>query len=172
MERQFQLELFKPSEARQRPAKKNLYHPKFFGWFKAYERAIIIIIAFLINSLVFYCLGVERGKGSIGGQPQPGADPVIAANPQQEDKQSKPAQSQEAAPEAVKEYTIQVASFKTDTYARKEVKRLEKTGISASVIPRGNYVSVCVGKFSQKQEAKIILNSLKKTYRDCFIRKL
>ncbi|MBU0549828.1 MAG: SPOR domain-containing protein, partial [Candidatus Omnitrophica bacterium] len=79
---------------------------------------------------------------------------------------------EEKTEEPAKEYTIQVASFKTKTYAQKEAVRLEQKGIKALLMPRGNFVIVCVGNFSQKQEANTSLTELKKIYQDCFIRRL
>ena len=69
-------------------------------------------------------------------------------------------------------FTIQVASFAKDEYAQKEAMALKKKGYEISVILKGKYSIVCVGKFSRKDEATVILSRLKKTYKDCMIRRL
>ena len=69
-------------------------------------------------------------------------------------------------------YTIQVASFKTEKSARREADKLQQQGVSTSLLNKGNYVCVCVGRFNEKQAAVVSLKELKETYQDCFIRRL
>ena len=76
------------------------------------------------------------------------------------------------ADEKAKMYTIQVASFQSDKYAQKEAKRLKKKGYDIFVIPKGEYSIVCVGRFSQRREAKAFSSKLRKKYKDCIIRSL
>lgn len=69
-------------------------------------------------------------------------------------------------------YTVQVASFKKDEYAQKEALMLKKKGYDIIVVPKGSYSIVCVGKFSRKEQASVTLSQLKKTYKDCVLRRL
>ena len=69
-------------------------------------------------------------------------------------------------------YTVQVASFQKDEYAQKEAMTLKKKGYDIFVVAKGKYSIVCVGKFSRRDEAKVILSRLKKTYKDCMVRRL
>ncbi len=69
-------------------------------------------------------------------------------------------------------YTVQVASFASAEYARKEAASLGKKGFDNFIISKGKYVIVCVGKFSKKEEANVALSRLQKTYKDCMIRRL
>ena len=71
-----------------------------------------------------------------------------------------------------KGYTIQVASFKKDTYAQKEAMALKNDGFEIYVIPKGKHLIVCVGKFAKKSEAELLSNKLRKRYKDCLIRSL
>lgn len=80
------------------------------------------------------------------------------------------------APEKVvdKGYTIQVASYKSDSMAQKESANLKRQGLESFVVTKGNYLIVCVGRFSDspegKDEAKSMFNKLKKRYKDSIVR--
>jgi cell division protein FtsN len=168
--RQLQLELFKFQKSQPVNSKKDRYRPNFFAFIKLYEKAISIVIIFFITSLISFSTGVEKGKRLTADKTQsrkeqaqprkPTAERVLATAAPIEDRKD------------ILEYTIQVATFKTKTYAQKEAKRLEKRGIKALIIPRGNFACVCVGSFHKKHKARGTLNQLKKTYQDCFIRRL
>lgn len=69
-------------------------------------------------------------------------------------------------------YTIQVASFKSKDYAQKEAGTLKKNGYNSLIIPKKSHLIVCVGKFSGKDQAQVVLTQLKKKYKDCMIRRL
>jgi cell division septation protein DedD len=80
-----------------------------------------------------------------------------------------------APPEKVvdKGYTVQVASYKSDSMAQKESADLKRKGLESFVITKGNYLIVCVGRFSGAQaqdEAKKMFNKLKKQYKDSIVR--
>ena len=49
---------------------------------------------------------------------------------------------------------------------------LKKKGLSTLVLPKGRFIVLCVGRFSDKQTAQPVLTELKKQYRDCFIRRI
>lgn len=72
-------------------------------------------------------------------------------------------------------YTVQVASFKKDTSAREEAETLKKIGYDGqniSVMRKGEYSIVCIGKFTVKNEAKNFSQKLKKRYKDCLVRRM
>ncbi|MCC6758739.1 MAG: SPOR domain-containing protein [Candidatus Omnitrophica bacterium] len=73
-----------------------------------------------------------------------------------------------------KGYTIQVASYKSDSMAQKESANLKRQGLESFVVTKGNYLIVCVGRFSGSQsgkdEAKSMFNKLKKRYKDSIVR--
>ena len=69
-------------------------------------------------------------------------------------------------------YTIQVASYKKETHAQKEAMTLKQKGYEIFVVPKGEYSIVCVGKFSEKNDAKVFSNKLKSKYKDFIIRRL
>ncbi len=75
--------------------------------------------------------------------------------------------------EQEKLFTIQVASFKREKDAQKEADRLKGIGHNdAFVLPKGDYIIVCVGKFMQMGDAKKFSGKLKKQYNDCLVRRL
>lgn len=172
---QKQLELFKTDQDRPKIFRRDSYRTSFFSVVKIHEKAIVVTIGFIIVSLISFSLGVEKGKGLIKGQSENREEKNLYAQQSLKEKvlEVNPVRNTtQKANNKKAEYTIQVATFRTKTYAQKEVERLKKRGLQTLIIPRGEFVTVCVGNFSEKQEAKISLNQLKKIYRDCFIRRL
>ncbi|MBN2831548.1 MAG: SPOR domain-containing protein [Candidatus Omnitrophica bacterium] len=154
-----QLELFSDSGQKTRASSVNRKDNQFAGYIWKYEKAVLLIIAFLVVGIISYSLGVERGKRN---QKQP----VIISNEALMPK----IETEELAQDSG--YTIQVASFKTDSYARKEAAMLKEKGYKASVLHRGEYVIVCVGNFKNKEEAQSLIPELGRYYKDCRIRRL
>ncbi|MFH1338680.1 MAG: SPOR domain-containing protein [Candidatus Omnitrophota bacterium] len=180
MHRQLQLELFDTDRDKPKLFKADKYRPNFFSVVRIHEKAILIAIGIIVFSLVSFSLGVEEGKRLTERRTGNREEKNLYVQPSQEEKAGEEkADKSEGEAEPVKKekgleskYTIQVATFKTETYAQKEAERLKKRGLEAVIVPRGNFVSVCVGNFSERQEANISLNQLKKTYNDCFVRRL
>ncbi|MBL7101106.1 MAG: SPOR domain-containing protein [Nanoarchaeota archaeon] len=74
-----------------------------------------------------------------------------------------------------KPFTIQVASFQDSMKAEKVVEELEKAEFSAIVSAKhldekGVWYRVYVGDFDSEEEASGLLNTLKKDYKDSFIK--
>ncbi|MCB9772577.1 MAG: SPOR domain-containing protein [Candidatus Omnitrophica bacterium] len=69
-----------------------------------------------------------------------------------------------------KGYTVQVASYKKESIAVREAKDLKAKGFDSFVAQKGDYSILCIGRFSQQDEAKQMLNKLKKRYKDSIIR--
>ena len=65
---------------------------------------------------------------------------------------------------------IQVASFRTDKYAREELERLKNKGHHPFLTRWGNFRVVCVGGYKNKNEAVTALKQLRKVYADCILR--
>jgi len=70
------------------------------------------------------------------------------------------------------QYTIQVASFKLEKYAKQEALMLEKKGFETLVMPKGNYMIVCVGQFKGRDEAKDFSAKLRSDYKDLLVRRM
>lgn len=186
-----QLELFSPGKN----AASAIPHSRhsFLGLIWNYEKAILLIVGYIITATISFALGVEKGKNivTIKTQPRafmaPGTD-SLKQTPAVKPVQAKPEPSLKLAPTLKEEeavalpavtvknslagYTIQVASFKKEASAQKEIDALKKKGFVASVLSKGEHLVVCVGSFMGKNEAQTILSELKKRYQDCFIRRL
>ncbi len=181
-----QLELF--SEANN-AAKKNSYpHKTFPGCLRGHEKAVILVICFIITGVISFSLGMEKGKRNapcaqnfrldIADKLNKNAvqsQPAKAQAPSQNQLVTTPAKSI-SEPVKTKEnlngYTIQLASYKSKTTAQKEAKKLRNSGHKTLVLSKGNYSIVCVGTFPDKDIAKTQLSKLKKTYPDSFVRRL
>ena len=69
-------------------------------------------------------------------------------------------------------YTIQLASYKKESSAKKEAEALKKKGFLPLVLNKGEYTIVCVGNFKYKNNASPLLPELRKRYQDCFVSRL
>lgn len=174
-----QLELFSKNQGHSRIKKDSTC--TFFSYICNYEKIIFIIIGFIITGIVSFSLGVEKGRKTatlkldshldMAASDKKGSVEIQPATPAQT---TKPEQARYVSEEkkAPQNYTIQVATFETATYAQKEAEQLRKKGFVTLVVPKGKYNIVCVGNFYSKETAKSLLAELKKRYQDCFIRRL
>ncbi|MBI5872911.1 MAG: SPOR domain-containing protein [Candidatus Omnitrophica bacterium] len=69
-------------------------------------------------------------------------------------------------------YTIQVASVKSESAAKILAETLTKKGISSFTRSSGKYIVVLAGNFAKMEEGRQSLKELKKSYSDCFLRKI
>lgn len=69
-------------------------------------------------------------------------------------------------------YLIQVATYVKEQTAQQEVEKLQGKGYQTLVSKKGKFVVIFVGEFKDKEEAKKSMELLKKSYKDCFIRRL
>lgn len=156
----------------------------FLNYIWNYEKIILTVIAFLVISIASFSLGFERGKriasktglisniasskeqiqGSTKVLPVPVKEPAVVTL-----ASSKPIMITQG---FQKNYTVQVATYKSKTYAQKEAQVLKNKGFQPLVFPKEKYTQLCVGQFSNKDEAQTSLKELRKRYGDCFIRRL
>lgn len=182
MEKQdnLQLELF--SQSKESPEiKKRAFNHSFLTYIWNYEKTILVIITFVITGIVSFSLGVERGKKITALKSNARFDVasgVSTSTPKAPPKPIAPEENYKAvgkdnSQDLLKQsYTIQLASYKTKTYAQKEAERLKKRGLSTLFLAKGNYIVLCVGQFSDKETAQAMLSELKKQYQGCYIRRL
>lgn len=161
------------------------------------ENIIVLVIIFIVTMVVFFSFGVERGKRLVKSA-TPAAEEMAALVDQGAPMEAPhsevshpripikvPSHGVEAPvttdPDTKEEvldipideefrYTIQVASFKSEQYAQKEAKILEKKGYESFVMPKGQHQIVCVGRFAAKAEAKEYAYKIKDRYQDYLIR--
>lgn len=180
-----QLEIFSSDTASVKTQEKS---KSFFGFFWSYEKTILIIITFLVVSVVSFSLGVERGKRIAFLKTTPTSNveqniktlPVKIKDIEIENKKPKELPTVILASskpititkESQENYTIQVATYKSKTYAQKEAQLLKNKGFQPRVFSKDNHIQLCVGQFLSKDEARASLKELRKQYQDCFIRRL
>jgi len=167
----------------------------------AYEDLLFGALALLLVVLGGFCLGVERGKQLSGAQPVllttqgiatagEGTRAPAAADPGSlEAKRVKrpiavipvgmtavPAAQSHPSAEgqgtASSSYVIQLASYTRSGPAQEEVRRLEKRGVRAQVVPQGRYFEVRAVGFRSREEAQGVLSSLRQIYRDAFLKRV
>ncbi|MBU1727670.1 MAG: SPOR domain-containing protein [Candidatus Omnitrophica bacterium] len=177
-----QLELFSQENEPAR-AKRQAYGDSFFKRIRTYEKIILIIIGFIITGIISFSLGVEKGKRPVQKTVAVAAsirplnnkavvmkqEPVRKPLPQ---PSQTPQQSQITTTANVEKYTIQLASFKTREFAQREAETLKKKGYTPIILPKGDYMILCVGNFNNKERASPLLSELKKRYQGCYIRRL
>ncbi|MDD5465310.1 MAG: SPOR domain-containing protein [Candidatus Omnitrophica bacterium] len=117
----------------------------FFLRIRGYEKIMLLIMGLVLVSIVSFSMGVENGKRG-----------AFAKN-SAADKNS---------------YTIQVASFKNKEIALAHAQSLKNDGLAPMVFAKGNYIILCVGKFSNQESAQPLLIQLQRTYAGCRIRRL
>jgi len=163
----------------------------FLAYVWNYEKAILIIISVIITGVISFSLGVERGRKlflSNSGLRFDAALKIDSPAPKTALKQK--ATQQQNEPDALKQtekqniteepkvkelievYTIQLASYKSKTYAQREAQALKKNGLSPLVLSKGDYAVLCVGNFPSRREARSLLAQFKKKYQGCYVRRL
>ena len=196
-----QLELFSNTSERQNPASVRR-RPFLHDITLTVENGCIVAVVVLMAFVLFFSLGVERGKILAKAVNVP-AKKIAVAEEKKADimghsvnlnhrnttikegvissKQSfQPQKPQEVVEPQPKMnpilenfYTIQVASYKQKDQAEKEALKIKNnTGHETFVVVKGNYIIVCVGKFVRKDEAQLVSNRLRSKYSDNYIRRL
>ena len=139
-----QSELFSPGD-NSGQYKPHLAKNPFFLRIRGYEKVMLLIMSLVLTSIIFFSLGVEKGKriGWVKNNTidQPG-------------------------------YTIQVATFKNKQLALAEAKWLLREGLTPMAFAKRDYIILCVGKFSNQENAQPLLIQLQRTYAGCRIRRL
>jgi len=117
----------------------------FFLRIRGYEKVMLLIMGLVLVSIISFSVGVENGKR---------AAPVKNRSREQDG------------------YTIQVASFKNKELALAYAQSLKSDGLAPMFFAKGNYIILCVGKFSNQESAQPLLIQLQRTYAGCRIRRL
>jgi len=117
----------------------------FFLRIRGYEKATLLVMGLVLTAIIAFSLGVEKGKRF-----SPAKNGAIAEGG----------------------FTIQVATFKDKQLALVQAKLLQKEGLTPMVFAKGNYIILCVGKFSNQESAQPLLIQLQRTYAGSRIRRL
>lgn len=183
-----QLELFTQETSDSKPR----MPLSFRAYVKKFEKAVLLLISFVVISVIAFSLGVEKGKrlsspesreASINMAFQSAA-PVAARSmtipPVQPAALEKTAAAVSVNAETTQQpqkkvlqngLVIQIGSFSTKANAQKEASILKKRGFAPIITTKGQYSILCVGAYTSKEAAQASLKKLQKTYPGCFIRR-
>jgi len=143
----------------------------------SYENIFLLTIGLIMLLIVCYSLGVERGRhlaqlkdeGIKVEKKQAQETPTVdSQEPRKKRIRVKVAQIPQAPPK--RSAYIQVAAFRTEKYARKEMGRLQNKGYQPYLAQWGRFKVVRVGGYKDKSEASEDLKKLRKIYGDCYVR--
>lgn len=71
----------------------------------------------------------------------------------------------------LKPYTIQVVAYRSQDRALNEISKLKRLGYTTHIIAQNEFFIISVGDYISSQEARTDLNTLKRKYPDCYLRK-
>ncbi len=174
-----QLELFSREQDGYTPAKPQGLGGSFLTYVRGYEKAILLIIAFALTGIVSFSWGVEKGKSltlSRNAQKQLYQQQTTTVV---QPKAAVPGETQSQQPLTPRQnawdgYTVQLASYQSKTSVEKEAELLRKRGFSPLALSKGKYTVLCVGNFSNLEQAKSLLSKFEKEkrYKGCYVRRL
>lgn len=141
------------------------------------EKLVFTAIGMIMLLVVFFALGVEKGKSSaidkLAAEKMKGSEDVIAVPA----VSVKPVQAPppaavkvKAAFDKTKPYMVVAAAFSREDFALKEVGKLKTAGFEAFVYYGEPYYLACVGSFQNKGSAGKILNKVRRMHKDAYVR--
>ncbi len=135
----------------------------FLAYIHYYEKTLLVIIGIVVTCIISFSLGIERGKSLS----------MSSSIPIEHVQQIKAREETVKEPETPEKehYIIQLASYKTRTYAEREAELLRKKGLAPLILNKGSYTVLYVGNFPSRKTAQSLLSELKKRYNDCYIRR-
>ncbi len=152
------------------------------------QQSVIILVLCVVMLLVAsFTLGVERGKlvsrntalapaapwERVAATPEAGTAPQKAVATTRQDAAPAPATAVDKKDgPGTENYVIQVASLKTKQAASRLAEMLTQEGWPSFTKTSGDYVVVLAGSFRKREEAQDRIGELRKTYTDCFIKKI
>jgi cell division septation protein DedD len=194
-----QKELFEFKVPKKRPKRfGQLFQKTDFEISLSAEKLVFVSIGIIMLLVVFFALGVERGKAIVSrsAETAPATVQVSKLNvsgnvPAQSSSQIKVVNtainitpkekvavavikaatvSAQSLPDKSKPYTIVAASFSKEVFANQEVARLKAGGLEAFVMKSDPYYLACVGAFANKDGAKTKLNKVRQIHKDAYVR--
>ena len=178
------------SQQKSEPQEKAVVSTSFLSYIKSFEKVILLIIGFMICGIIAFSLGVEKGKKAAGNQAvaqETALEPlkpqaVMAATQNIPQKAAAEPMAQPATKPAVAvfkktkavagNYTVQLGSFQSRDNAQREALALKNKCFAPILITKGNLTILCVGNFSSKEKADVLLSKLKNQYQGYIIRRL
>lgn len=172
-----QAEFFSDLAGMTKKAKKVKFRLEKVAVSLSYEYLMILAIGLIMLLIVCFSLGVERGKHlaqfktedikQIKQEQVQKAPAQKAPEPEEQRIKIKVASSKETFNKTFP--YIQVASFRTQKHAKKEMELLSDRGYRPFALTWGKYKVVCVGGYKNEDEASKDLRQLKNVYADCIL---
>lgn len=149
------------------------------------DHAVLLLMVGLVGCSVVFAWGMERGKRVARRERPLLAAPTAtrqasvatreAGSPPTREAQTATAVAEAPAdvkPTATSAFVVQVVTYRRHELADQELQRLQRQGEPAFIRKKQDKTVLYVGPFSTKEHASAKLTSLRKRYRDCFIRSL
>jgi len=151
------------------------------------EKIVFISIGIIMLMVLFFALGVEKGKSIAARIPVVKATSVAAVQPAISQSTVKMATANTAQTKApltptsitsknsaefdnTKPYTVVAGAFSRQDFAAQEVNKLKSSGLEAFVYYAQPYYLACIGSFANKDSAKEVLSRVRQMRRDAYVR--
>ena len=135
----------------------------------SYENFIFIAIGFVMSCIIFFSLGVEKGRQDVNHKEKP---KKVETKVSVKKEIIIPEKIIFEKKETTGDYIIQLAAFKKRESAKEEVDRLKKNGYKPGIRKSGSYYQLYIGGFNKRQAAEDLLGKLKGKYKDSYIKKI
>jgi cell division protein FtsN len=194
----YQKELFE-FESPKKPAVRfdNIFPRTDFALVLTPEKMVFAAIGIMMLMVIFFALGVEKGRTSANNRfvaarttvkeafatpavsVKPVAIPIVVAKspvatnitPRASAPQAiAKAQVTQPAFDKTKPYMVIAAAFSKRDLAQKEIGKLKAAGLDAFVYYGEPYYLACVGSFRNKDAAGKVLNAVKRMHKDAYVR--
>ena len=160
----------------------------------SYENLLLFIIVFIMLLVVFFSLGVEKGKRAtvkhVKAEAYTRLHGLTEKEEVVEEEKSEVIASaidknegslaietgemteKKESDVLVKMYTIQLIALKSEKNTEREMRHLKDEGYEVFIIPSKEWLQVCVGRYANKEESKADFEILKSRYPSCYFRKI
>lgn len=135
----------------------------------SYENLALFFIVLIMVVVIFFSLGVERGKGIAVKNMR--ARTTTSAGEAADEKTPTDA-GKKSADIAFKPYTIQIMAVKKMEEAKQETARLNSMGYRTFIIQSNAWYHICTGRYASTAELNNDLAAIKQKYPNCYIRKI
>ena len=138
----------------------------------SYENIIFLVIGFVMSSIIFFSLGVEKGRQDVNRINKEAQDvrPETMLQNKNQDPQKTSLLPQKVEQKTQNKYIIQLAAFRKKEAAEEEIVKLRKKGYAANIKKSGDFYQLYVGSFQNKETAQRLLKELEEKYKDCYIK--
>jgi len=103
--------------------------------------------------------------------PAPATKPAVSPVAPLKREESAVRQNLTKLPVITNRYAVQVATYYQESFAQEEARKIKARGIPAFLSKKNNLIVLFAGYFNSKEEAEKSMGSLKKTYKDCILRR-